>query len=275
VALRQSTRHVVCRESAALLHDLRTWSIPSLVHVRAEVRATGRDAPDLARHLGDVDESDVVVIDGVRVLSLEALAVDCALFLHPRDALVVVDHVLAVLTRADWRERDRVDAEVRPVKARLRARIAARPRRSRGLRSARAVVEWATPWSESAWESHLRWSLLVLGYRTVECQVVVPVDGTVYRTDLAIRTGPRTYLHLEFDGGGKYGADPNARSRAVENERRRQVAILSTGDRVVRFTASEAADRWAVAGKIAEALRGLPAVPREPVDDLLPHRDRP
>src|SRR5699024_4533420 len=98
---------------------------------------TGRDADDLVRHHRTFSESDVVVIDGVRVLNLEALAIDCALFLHPRDALVVVDHVLAVLTRADPRERARVDRDARRLRARLRARLDDLPPGSRGVVGAR------------------------------------------------------------------------------------------------------------------------------------------
>jgi hypothetical protein len=254
VERKMSTRHVFCRESAAIAHGLRTWRVPRSVQVIASTRVSGRGIADVDRHLLDVPDKDVETVDDLPVLRLEALAVDAARFLHPRDSLVVVDHLLSVATAADPREPHRVERECAQVRARLDARVDELPAGARGVRTARAVLRWATPWSESAWESHVRWVLLAWGCREVRSQVVVIVGDTTYRTDLAIPVGRRTdgstiWLHIEFDGLGKYGQDPGSIARALHAERRRELAITSTGDRLIRLRADEAGDPTVVLAK--------------------------
>ncbi|MGO1581836.1 MAG: hypothetical protein ACTHXO_01315 [Actinomycetaceae bacterium] len=275
VGRRLTTRSAFCRESAAILHGIRTWGVPDAVQVLARTRGSARGASDVARYVGELPEEDVELVGGLRVLTLEALALECARVLHPRDALVVVDHVLAVASAADVREPARVERECELARERLLARLAELPRGARGVRRAAGVLRWATPWSESAWESHVRWVLLSWGCRDVVSQQPVTVRGRSYRTDLAIPVGLRAdgttlWLHIEFDGRGKYGENAGRTAEALHDERRRELAISSNGDRVLRLRASEARDPEVVVARVQDALRGLGAVRLDPVRELLP-----
>src|SRR5699024_10963778 len=134
------------------------------------------------------------------------------------------------------------------------------PPGSPGIRRARAVIAHASPWSESAWETRLRWILLVAGFAWVELQVEVRVGGQRYRSDLAIPIGRRAdgstiWLHIEFDGRIKYGrGSADATSETIREERERELSIIGIGDRLVRFTADEVMDPTVVIGKVRAQL---------------------
>lgn len=282
-AVSRSTRsaHAISRLSAAVLHRLYVWRAPERPAV------VGPDRREQGRHL-DHDrqvapiEGDVVVFDGLPVTSLERTAFDCARFEHPRDALVVVDNVLAVLSAADRRAPERTLRVAEQVRHRLLERVRALPVGARGRRRAQAVIEWATPWAESPWESYLRWVLLCWGRRdlVVQCRVMTS-EGRCF-TDIAIPDGVRPdgttrYLHIEFDGSIKYaGGLATAPARVVMAERRRERAIEAGGDTVVRFVASEAADPCRVLATIQRELRttGPRLVPVRELDVQGPRRGR-
>ncbi|WP_425713097.1 hypothetical protein [Georgenia sp. Z1344] len=238
--------HALCLTSAARMHGLRVWKVQESPHLVVAAKASTRDDLDHHRHLLALPEEDVTVVAGIRVVRLERVALDCARFLHPRDGLVVVDHVIAVLAKATFTERERTERAAADVRAALEERIERLPRGSRGRARARAVVAWSTPWSESAWESHIRWVVLTWGRRDVVVQQPVPTRRGTYRTDLSIpleirADGSIRWLHIEFDGLVKYGAgDPEANAQTIVDERDRERAIEATGDVVVRFVSKEA-----------------------------------
>ncbi|MGC5616060.1 hypothetical protein [Georgenia sp. Z1491] len=270
-----SAEHALGLTSAARVHGLRTWTVVEKPHLIIGTRTSSRSATDHHRHLLDLPEEDVVVAAGVRVVRLERVAVDCARFLHPRDALVVVDHVVAVLSRATFKERVRTERSAATVRHELTGRIERLPGRSRGRARARAVIAWSTPWSESAWESHLRWVVLCWGRRDVVVQQVVPTRRGTYRTDLSIPLevppgGRIRWLHIEFDGLIKYGAgDPEANAQTIVEERERERAIEATGDVVVRFTAREASSELHVVRALELHLLRSPLHARRPVRELV------
>lgn len=272
---RMQTTHVFALQTAALVHGLRVWQCPSTVAVIVRRDGAGNERGHVRRIRADIAPEDVTEVSGLPVTTLERTIVDCARYLHPRDALVPADHYLQVVTHADPADELRVEEEIAGVLARLRGRIDDLGPRARGVRQARAVLRWATPWAESAWETQMRWIVLTWGCRTVRCQVRVLTRTGTYRTDLGIPVGRRTdgsviWLHIEFDGRGKYGYDANETSEVVLKERRRQLAIERTGDLMVRFTAAEAWHPQPVVARIIEAFGRYPSPALDPVVDLLP-----
>lgn len=263
VAVSRATRsaHALSRLSAAVMIGLYVWSVPDRPDVTGpDDREQGRHL-DHDRHVAELPDDDVVIINGVPVTNLERTAVDCARFEHPRDALVVADDVLAVLANADRREPDRTNRSAEQVRARLIARVEALPAGSRGRRQARAVLTWASPWSESPWESHVRWIVLCWGRRDVVLQCRIDTGFGTYYSDLALPDGTRAdgtirYVHIEFDGRVKYSRGSAAASgKVVVDERNRERAIEESGDAVVRLVAGEAAQSQVVVAKIQKAMR--------------------
>jgi hypothetical protein len=197
-----------------------------------------------------------------------------ARFSHPGEALVPLDHFLAAATRAYPGERERTETRAAELKNHLLAMLGRLPPGSPGIRRARTVIEHASPWSESAWETRLRWILLLAGFTSVELQVEMRVGGQRYRSDLAIPIGRRAdgrtiWLHIEFVGRIKYGrGSADATSETVRCERERELSITGTGDRLVRFTAGELTDPDAVVTKVREQLTDVPLPPLRPVRSL-------
>lgn len=134
VAVRRSARRalVFCRDSAAMVLDLRVLHRPLVPHVMQRSDHGSRDDRHVVHHWAELPPADVVEVDGFRATSHARTALDCARFLPLPGALTVVDHVLRLgVSRQE-----------------LLARCADLPGHG-GVRRARVVVELADPRSES------------------------------------------------------------------------------------------------------------------------------
>ena len=221
---------VICLESAALFHGGRCLSQPASVDLvvtwndgglrrrptrRLPDRPPSRDlAPSdrrralrrrpIVRHRFPLEPDDVVEHGPLRLTGLERTIEDCVRFLQPDRALAVVDSLFAVGAGADehpWDRRAEIDAAASRLRQRVLDRLSAR-RGERGVKRARAVVNAATPWSQSVWETELRRLCLVDGLRAPEPQMPVRVPGTTYFVDLGWRSERR--------GGGVGGGGEKA-----------------------------------------------------------------
>jgi Transcriptional regulator, AbiEi antitoxin len=147
---------------------------------------------DVAVHLGDYDEADVVQVYGVPVLAGARLVLDCCATMPPDSALAVAD--TALFRRLTTR--DRMQEEL------LRRR--GRP----GTPIARLVVERADPGGRNWFESSSRWWLLEAGLPRPELQVCFSDERGTVRAEVDMWfAGKRTVG--EADGAGKY-AEPGA-----------------------------------------------------------------
>jgi very-short-patch-repair endonuclease len=180
--------------SAALALGLTLLRPPRTLHVTVD-RGCHR------RHTGlVVHRRDVPALDGVTTLA--RTAADCARCLPPREALVVVDAVLAKGVSA----------------ADIRAEL-----NGRGAGAARRVVARGSALSESSGETVARLAFEDAGL-CVEQQVVIPGVG---RVDLLVEGR----VVVEIDG---YTYHSDARQFAADRRRDAQLAAL--GYRVLRFT---------------------------------------
>ncbi|MGO1834721.1 MAG: hypothetical protein ACTH0C_08645 [Actinomycetaceae bacterium] len=266
--------HTFVRESAAILHGLRVWRTPRCVEVGVPPGSSGNPSGLARRHRTVIPESHLDAAAGLPVTTIDRTVLDIARFSHPGEALIPLDHFLSVATRAYLGERERTDTRATELKNHLLEMLGRLPPGSPGIRRARAVIEHASPWAESPWETRLRWILLLAGFTSVELQVEVRIGGQRYRSDLAIPIGRRPdgrtiWLHIEFDGRIKYGrGSADATSETMRRERERELSITGTRDRLVRFTADELTDHASVVAKIREQLADIALPPLRPVRSL-------
>ena len=245
--------HVFSHTTAALLLGCLVWTVPDRTHLYQGYRASGRSAKDVARHRGDIASKDIRTVDDLPVTSLARTVVDCALALHPLEALVIADSALAF-----GLERDE------PLKM-LDARAG-----RRGIRRARLVIELADGGARSAWETWVRYELLRAGLPRPATQMPVQTDRGLFHTDLGYE---RWALGIEFDGLVKYrpdgvrpGHDP---AREYAQEKVRTEALRRAGISVERVTA---ADRSDVREMLRRFTRHLPpdVVVKARINPLLP-----
>lgn len=213
--------------------------MPDRTHLYQSYRASGRAAKDIFRHRGDVLPEQVVIVEGLPVTSLARTVVDCALTLHPLEALVIVDSAL----RLGVRRED------------LLKMLAARTGR-RGIRQAQLVVELGEVGAQSAWETWVRYEILRAGLPRPTTQMAVRTDRGLFHTDLGY---PQWAFGIEFDGLVKYrpdgvrpGHDP---AQEYMGEKARSEAIRRAGVTVEHVSASDKRD---VPALIARFIRHLP-----------------
>ncbi|MEG3613903.1 hypothetical protein [Isoptericola haloaureus] len=182
-------------------------------------------------------------MDGLPVTDLDRTVVDCALTMHPLDALVIADWALSQgLHRAGTLDR------------------LAAVRRRNGTARARWVIEHADDGAESPWETWVRYLALRSGLPRPRTQLPVVVDGRRYRVDVG---WPEHRVLVEFDGRVKYvdgafGAGYDA-DRARFAEKLRDDAIAgSLGVRPLRFTARDrAAPLWVTSRLLSQFPRSV------------------
>ncbi|MGC5616804.1 hypothetical protein [Georgenia sp. Z1491] len=276
VAVQQQSRSVraLALESAAAFHGLYLWEFPTTVPVLYPGRASGESADDVEIHRFSVRSDDVESIAGILVTTLERTAIDLARLRDPEHAMVPLDHAFAKLCHADRRERERVDREAELLRARLIGRLREHFAGVRGVRRAIRLIRWASPWSESAWESRLRWIVLTWGVRDAVQQCRIETEHHRWWVDLAIRIGTSDdgrplWLVVEFDGRTKYGTDPAATSDALVRERRRDRDLERAGHKVLHLTAAEAAEPSVAIRRIRERVPDGTELALVPVVELM------
>ena len=225
VALGLGADPVVSHASAALLHGLPLWELPTTTHVVQPYRRSGSAALDVTRHVGDIGVEDRTTVLGVTTTSLARTVADCLRTMPALDGLVVADAALA-----------------RGVRRSDVAAVLDRRPGGRGSRRSRHVLELADPGAESARESWLRYVLLRTGLPRPETQVPLRTEAGPVRVDLG---WTRWRLLLEFDGLVKYRTGPSGLApredpgRVLVREKLRQEAIERTGHRVLRVTSRD------------------------------------
>jgi hypothetical protein len=178
-----------------------------------------------------LDESDWMVVDGVRVTTPLRTAFDCLRWLRGAERLVVAD----ALTHAGL-----VTVEE------LTAYFASK-RRLRNLRIGESLLEHIEPRSESPQETRTRVIIVEAGLPRPEAQhnIVTPGGAFVARADLAY---PLYKIAVEYDGAWHW-------MRHRQDERRRQ-AMRALGWTVLVFDADDVYRRpERIVSEVAAALR--------------------
>ncbi|QWS34164.1 hypothetical protein [Curtobacterium aetherium] len=198
---------VLSHASAVAVHGL-PWigSFGDRVVVTDPGRDRGQVKASIQRVGGRGRSLATVSIDGLRVTSLAATAVDVAIREHPWRAIAVLD---AALRRGVTRTELGAELE---------------GRRMRNPRVVRALVRSTDGDAESVGESITRWGAVVLGAPPLALQHEFRhEDGTVDRVDL---WQPDLGVVIEFDGLVKYSDPAMQRGRApheiVVEEKRRE-----------------------------------------------------
>ena len=228
--------------TAAALHGLPLIDhVPSRAHVMARQATSGGSNAAVMRHRDRWDGS-AVELDGFRVTSLARTVVDVARTCRRTTALACADAALRAVAAVpgtgslDLGAAERLRSECRQMLADARA--------ARGVRAAREIVELADPRAESPGESISRLHILDLGFDDVRVQVAIRVaGGALFRVDLGFAG-----VLGEFDGRSKY-LDParrggrTAEQVLLDEKRREDLIRAATGQRVLRWGATEVATR--------------------------------
>ncbi|WP_127132176.1 hypothetical protein [Georgenia sp. SYP-B2076] len=277
VARQLTCEFVFSHISAALIHGCWIWQLDDKTHITQPLNPSTGSSADVRRHVAEVPPGDVVVVNGLRVTALVRTIEDCALTMHPRDALVIADSALRILAAPSRRERANAAGRVERVRRELVERLARKPG-ARGIVRARAVVKYADAFSESAWETVLRWIAVSRGLPAPVTQYRVVTHRGTYFSDLAwtfrtVDPGGRTLrewtLHVEFDGRIKYANGGADASRAMVDEKLREDAIRALGDDVRRFDQGDVRDEEGTFRRLRAAFPAAMVTALRPVAGLM------
>ncbi|MDM7829931.1 hypothetical protein [Cellulomonas edaphi] len=225
------TEHCFSHTSAALLHGLGMWRLPSDVEVYQAHAPSSRARSGVVRHTPLPPADDRAVVAGLPATTLARTAWDCMTTLPAADALVIADAALrAGVDPTAW------DAYARP--------------RARGHARARAILAVADDGAESAPESICRYRLLRAGFPPPETQIRIPTRLGTFYGDLG---WSRWRVVIEYDGRIKYADRP---TESLVAEKRRHDALVEEGWRPIRVTKEDLRVRGAFEARVA---RHLPA----------------
>lgn len=207
----------VSHGSAALMRGLPSSLVPEVPHVTHPWRPARRSGTAV-RHIAELPDEHCTMLHGVRVTTLARTLVDCALTMHPRKALAVVDAGLHI--GADVGECLELLESLGP---------------RRGVRQAREVLRRGDDGAESPGESLARFHALRIGLPPPTTQLMIPTDQRRFWTDFGWEAWK---LVVEYDGLAKYTARGTA-TEAVLAERERERAIERAGYVVIRVVWSD------------------------------------
>lgn len=232
---------VVSHVSAAVLHGLPVRG-PALetVHITRADGGQGKRTGDVRLHRAPLPEDEVVVLQGVRVTSLERTLCDLARTERFEWAVAATDAGL------------RVGGSLRTMTGQLEAS----PRRP-GNASLRAVIDFADGRAESPAESISRVSLQRAGLPAPELQfeVIDPDVGWVATSDFC---WVEERVVGEVDGAGKYADDPHTGRSGVDKimrEKERDERIRDAGWWPVHWDWRTAHDHRVLGERIRAAFR--------------------
>lgn len=183
---------------------------------------------------------------GIRAQRVAHATVSCA-FAHPGAhgfQLVCAGYRACLALRANDRPAPGRTEWLRRI---LLGGIATLPAGQRGICEAKRILAAADAGCESPGESRLLWILHRAGITGIETQHRVDVAGRTFFIDFVI---PGLRLALEFDGRFKYGDDPDAIHRTIEEERRRERLLAGKGWTVVRFRWNDLASEEALVSEV-------------------------
>ena len=197
-AIVEASGGVASHVTALLLHRL---PVPPFLAEHGTVHVSRPHARGISRrlevtsHARTVPADDVVVLDGVRVTSIERTWADLATLVRPGLLGPVVAAGDAAVTGA-WTPDGRLPA--RTSVPRLRAALA-RAGRFQGVRTARAALDLVRPGADSPQETGLRLALLQATLPEPELQLVLHPDRP--RSPDADLGWRRWRLVVHYDGG--------------------------------------------------------------------------
>lgn len=221
--------------SGARLHRLHLWEVDQRIRVTIPYQpSSGSHAADVSAHTRKLLPGDRTEIDGLPVTSLERTAVDCALILNYRQALILLDHALRKGADRPWLEQACLEL-----------------RGARGSTTFRKALANADPRSESPGETLTRDAVRRLGLPMPVPQYAVRTVVGQRRLDFA---WPEQKVALEFDGAGKY-FDYQRTDQAIFQERRREKLLTELGWRFVRIEWKDIFQERALKARILTALR--------------------
>lgn len=186
------------------------------------------------------------MVEGVPVTSALRTAFDCAFDEPPHNALVIADSALRLYCESDRRRPEMAEQKEDEARALWDEMFRRNPKRT-GIATARAVLESASPWAESAAESMARWFVLCLGLPKPELQAPIATPQGVKYPDLC---WPNCKLIVEVDGHLKYHS-----GQVLVNEKLREESIGNQGWRFIRITTPEFHDSQTLSEKL---LAGFP-----------------
>ena len=280
VSHRLTKEAVFSHESAALVHGLWLLETPAAVHITQSYKPRA-STPALRRHAGTLPTSDVVEVQGLPVTSVERTIADLAKSMHPREGLVLADSGMRLLVQPERGRRATAEELSDQVRTRLLAKVEGGPHQ--GRRQARVVAAYADPFSESPYESVVRWIALSRGLPRPVLQQRFDIRGNTYYTDICWEfeltidgIAFRLRLIAEYDGEQKYlagadgDADPEAAAQAVLREKRREDDLRSLADTTVqRFDRSDVRPVEATFPRLCAALPPSYRVSLRPVPELV------
>lgn len=214
---------VLSHQSAAILHGLPLWGIPTdRVHVTKQRRSGGHLADGLHTHSAPMDDFELSVVDDFAVTALARTVVDVARSSPFEQGVVVADAALhrGLVTKTEL------------------ADTVALASKRQGVSMAHRVVAFADGRSESVGESRSRVLMHQAGLPTPELQWEVRnnLGVVVARTDFGL---PEHRWVGEFDGFVKYGRllrTGESPSDAVFREKRREDLVRDENLRMLRWT---------------------------------------
>jgi hypothetical protein len=229
-------RSVLTSHTAALIYGC-TAADPGAIHVLGGPQRSAAARPGLVLHIGDPDPSDLLELDGLRVLGLEAVIADLLCTADRPLALACADQALATLDPG-FRLSFRTEVDTR-----LRTRT--------DLRTARGTVllELASGLPESPAESAMLLALYDAGLPIPVLQHSVrDISGRErYRLDFA---WPQPRVALEYDGR-------DAHEHRALRDATRDADLRSRGWLVFHATAPDLHDPTRLIAALRPALMGI------------------
>lgn len=226
---------VYSHTSAARLHGLFLWNVDDLIHILLRVSPSSqRLGKDVRGHTRPYADTEVTDLGTLRVTTLERTAVDCALMLGYRQALILMDHAL------------RLGADLALMRA-----MAAGLSGHRGVRTLRSALANADARAESAGETMTRELITRLNLPVPGAQVEVSTRLGRHRLDFAWK---EKKVALEFDGRVKY-FDCKPTAEVIFQERRREKALTEAGWLFVRVEWKDLFREQEFKARILAALR--------------------
>jgi hypothetical protein len=179
---------VVSHGSAAALHRLPVWAAAiERVHVTRSRSGHGKRRRLVHAHSAPLDETDIVLVDGIAVTSIARTVLDLARTLPMEQAVALGDRAVREGLSPDTLAAGLLRMERWP-----------------GVRKARRTVDFLDPRSESVGESVSRVRLHLDGLLAPELQqeIIAPDGRVVARVDFLWK---EQHTVGEFDGKVKYG----------------------------------------------------------------------
>ena len=218
--------------SAAVAYGLSvSYSALRQLHVAGPRGAKSyHDGAVVSRHI-NIDDAEGTFVNGVPVLGIKRVLLDCAYELGFRDAVAVFDSAL----RLGLVEKDELVCWMQAKK------------KCPGIRRARELAAFADGRAQSGGESIARAAMWELGFCAPDLQVEFrdPIDDKPYFADFCWRLDDGRVIVGELDGAEKYynpamaAQGPEAARRA---ERLRESRLTGQVTAVVRFSPQMVAD---------------------------------